>query len=89
MPLPLPRSAGSLLPVRQPTLDVSAIYVRYVLLVHSSFLILITRFATLEGMKIKSVTPMHLAMSMGNSATSAGGGLASGGSHDAEQGVRP
>jgi len=59
MPLPLPRSAGSLLPVRQPTLDVSAIYVRYVLLVHSSFLILITRFATLEGMKIKSVTPMH------------------------------
>jgi len=36
-----------------------------------SFLILIGRFVTLEGMKIKSVTPMHHLMSMGSSATPA------------------
>jgi hypothetical protein len=86
MPLPLPRSAGSLLPVRQPTLDVSDIYVRYVLLVHSSFLILITRFATLEGMKIKSVTPMHHLDDHGSPAA-AGGGLAGGGGGDPDQGL--
>jgi len=34
-----------------------------------SFLILIGRFVTLEGMKIKSVTPMHHPMSMGSSAS--------------------
>jgi hypothetical protein len=34
-------------------------YVRYIRLVRFSFLILIGRFVTLEGMKIKSVTPRH------------------------------
>jgi hypothetical protein len=34
-----------------------------------SLLILIARFATLKGMKIKSVTPMHHQMCMGSSAT--------------------
>jgi len=41
---------------------------RYIRLVRFSFLILIGRFATLEGMKVKSVTPMHHPMSMGSSA---------------------
>ena len=41
---------------------------RYVRLVRFSFLILIVRFVTLEGMKIKSVTPMHHPMSMVSSA---------------------
>jgi hypothetical protein len=44
----------------------------------SSFLILIGRFVTLEGMKIKSVTPMHHLDDHGNPAA-AGGGLAGGG----------
>jgi hypothetical protein len=39
----------------------------------SSFLILIACFATLEGVRIKSVTPMHHPVSMGSSATSASG----------------
>jgi hypothetical protein len=43
----------------------------YVRLVRFSFLILIGRFVTLEGMKIKSVTPMHHQMIMVSSATSA------------------
>jgi hypothetical protein len=45
--------------------DTAAGFVRF------SFLILIGRFVTLEGMKIKSVTPMHHPMSMGSSATPA------------------
>jgi hypothetical protein len=36
--------------------------------VRFSFLILIGRFATLAGMKIKSVTPLHHPMNMGSSA---------------------
>jgi hypothetical protein len=40
---------------------------RYIRLVRFSFLILIGRFVTLEGMKIKSVTPLHHPMSMGSS----------------------
>jgi len=43
-------------------------YVRYIRLVRFSFLILIGRFVTLEGMKIKSVTPMHHQMIMVSSA---------------------
>ena len=41
---------------------------RYVRLVRFSFLILIGRLATLKGMKIKSVTPMHHQMIMVSSA---------------------
>jgi hypothetical protein len=41
---------------------------RYVRFVRFLFLILIGRFVTLEGMKIKSVTPMHHPMSMGRAA---------------------
>jgi hypothetical protein len=37
-------------------------------LAHFLFLILIARFATLEGMKIKSVTPTHHQMIMVSSA---------------------
>jgi len=37
----------------------------------SFFLILIASFATLEGVKVKSVTPMHHLMIMGSSATPA------------------
>jgi len=44
---------------------------RYIRLVRFSFLILIGRFVTLEGMKIKSVTPMHHQMIMVSSATPA------------------
>jgi hypothetical protein len=44
------------------------IRIPFVRLVRFSFLILIGRFVTLEGMKIKSVTPMHHPMSMGSSA---------------------
>jgi hypothetical protein len=44
---------------------------RYIRLVRFSFLILIGRFATLECMKIKGVTPMHHQMCMGSSATPA------------------
>jgi hypothetical protein len=54
----------------------------------ASFLILIARFAILKH-DLKSVTPMHHAMSMGSRATSAGAGLAGGGRRDAEQGLRP
>src|SRR5206468_2423593 len=43
-------------------------YARYVRFIRFSFLILIGCFVTLEGMKIKSVTPMHHPMSMGSSA---------------------
>jgi hypothetical protein len=48
--------------------------VRYTRFVRFSFLVLIGRFATLEGMKIKSVTPMHHLMIMVSSAASATGG---------------
>jgi hypothetical protein len=41
---------------------------RYIRLARLSFLILIGRFVTLEGMKIKNVTPMHHQMIMGSSA---------------------
>jgi hypothetical protein len=44
---------------------------RYIRLVRFSFLILIGRFATLEGMKIEGVTPMHHPMCMGSSASTA------------------
>ncbi|HZI77350.1 MAG TPA: hypothetical protein VFD73_25575, partial [Gemmatimonadales bacterium] len=44
---------------------------RYVRLTAFSFLILIGRFVTLEGMKIRSVTPMHHLMCMGSPATPA------------------
>ena len=62
-------------------------YARYVRFLRFSFLILIGCFVTLEGMKIKSVTPMHHAMSMDSPAVAAGGGLAVGGCRDAEQGL--
>jgi hypothetical protein len=39
-----------------PEQDIDARYIRLVLF---SFLILVGRFATLDGMKVKSVTPMH------------------------------
>jgi hypothetical protein len=61
--------------------------VRYARFVRFWFLILIGRFATLEGMKIKSVTPMHHAMSMDSPAVAAGGGLALGGCRNLEQGL--
>jgi hypothetical protein len=54
---------------------------------HLSFLILIGHFATLEGMKIKSVTPMHHLMIMGSSAAPAGDGLAGGSCRHPEQGL--
>jgi hypothetical protein len=38
------------------------------------FLILIAGFATIEGMKIKSVTPMHHLTIVGSSAALLGGG---------------
>jgi hypothetical protein len=62
---------------------------RYIRLVRFSFLILIGRFATLEGMQIKSVTPMHHLTIVVSSAAPAGGGLALGGYRDPEQGLRP
>jgi hypothetical protein len=68
-----------------PEQDIDARYIRLVLF---SFLILVGRFATLDGMKVKSVTPMHHVMSM-ESPAPAGGGLAGGGRSDVEQGVRP
>jgi hypothetical protein len=58
----------------------------YIRLVRFSFLILIAPFATLEGMKIKSVTPMHHQMIMVSSAAPADGGLAGSSCRHPEQG---
>jgi hypothetical protein len=44
-------------------------------LIPFSFLILIAGFATLDGMKFKSVTPVHHVMIMVNAATAAGPGV--------------
>jgi hypothetical protein len=50
---------------------------RYIRFVRFSFLILIGRSATLEGMKIKSVTPMHHLTIMVSSVSPAWEGSAS------------
>jgi hypothetical protein len=64
----------------QDSMSCYAHYIRF------SFLIMIGRFVTLDGMKVKSVTPMHHLMIMVSSAA-AGAGLAGGGCRDAEQGL--
>jgi hypothetical protein len=61
------------IPVDSPHIHVRLVMSRYIRLVRFSFLILIGRFVTLKGMKIKSVTPMHHLMCMGSSATPAPG----------------
>jgi hypothetical protein len=61
------------IPADSPHIHVRLVMPRYIRLVRFSFLILIGRFVTLESMRIKSVTPMHHLMIMGNPAPAGGG----------------
>jgi hypothetical protein len=61
------------IPADSPYVHACLVTSRYIRLVRFSFLILIGRFVTLESMKIKSVTPMHHLMIMGNPAPAGGG----------------